>query len=196
MSVEYDYWEARYAKGRTSGVGSIGYLRRIKWDWINSYVPKITSVIDVGCGDLSFWESRDCKDYIGIDISPTVIEANRKARPHWKFIVADVRDYIEDIHTEVVFCLEVLNHISDLKGVIKIIENLKRYSDKWIFIHVLFKKSDFKLGSHMFYYDPQEFAHIEGFKLIRVHTMGVKMVHKDHKLLVAMLVFKRNAPLV
>ena len=73
-----EYWEQRYSKGDTSGPGSIGKAREWKWSIIDEEIPLIDSVIDLGCGNLAFWEGR-CppKDYVGIDISPTIIRKNR-----------------------------------------------------------------------------------------------------------------------
>ena len=74
------YWNKRYANGLTSGDGSIGCLKDFKWGIIDKYVGDISqkSVIDVGCGDLSFWEGKDCDEYTGIDISNVVIEHNKE----------------------------------------------------------------------------------------------------------------------
>lgn len=77
----FQYWENRYRKGGTSGAGSTGEYRKWKWGIIESYVGNVDDVLDVGCGDLSFWEGRDCPKYLGLDISPTIIEKDRQLRP-------------------------------------------------------------------------------------------------------------------
>lgn len=74
-----NYWEKRYSIGGSSGKGSIGKERAWKWSIIDNYSPNIQNVIDVGCGDLSFWSNRECKDYTGIDMSETIIEKNKTA---------------------------------------------------------------------------------------------------------------------
>ena len=76
-----EYWNERYASGGTSSTGSIGTSKKWKWRVIDCFIPKIDHVIDVGYGDLSFWEGRDSKYYTGIDVSKTVIEENQKKRP-------------------------------------------------------------------------------------------------------------------
>ena len=87
------YWEERYASGSDSGKGSIGDIRKWKWSIINTYLHHVKEVIDIGCGDLSFWEGVKCLDYVGIDISPTIIKANMAKRPDWIFITASVDVY-------------------------------------------------------------------------------------------------------
>ena len=133
--VEEQYWEQRYFTGGTSGPGSVGVEKAWKWSLIDQFVPVLDHVLDVGCGDLSFWEGRDCVDYVGIDISKTVIEKNLKKRPTWQFINANAAKRIDGLKKEVVFCLDVLFHIMDTKMLLKILRNLCYYSTDYIFIH-------------------------------------------------------------
>lgn len=129
------YWEKRYSRGRSSGIGSIGNIREWKWNNIDSYVPCINHVIDIGCGDLSFWEGRNCEDYFGLDVSRTIIERNKKNRSNWQFVTGKAEKRIEDLHKDVVFCFDLLFHIMDNNEFIHILENLCYYSKKWIFIN-------------------------------------------------------------
>ncbi len=89
----------------------------------------------MGCGDLSFWEERDCKNYIGIDISKTIIERNRILRPDWEFICADAATRIEGLKKEVVFCFDIIFHIMDEKTYLNLLNNLCHYSSDYIFIN-------------------------------------------------------------
>jgi len=129
------YWEQRYSSGGTSGLGSISKAKVWKWSVIEQFVPVLNHVVDVGCGDLSFWEGKECIDYVGIDISKTVIGENMKKRPKWLFIHTNSEKRINGIKKEVVFCMDVLFHIMDTKKFLKIIHNLCHYSEKYIFIH-------------------------------------------------------------
>jgi len=130
-----EYWENRYASEGTSGDGSIGELRAWKWKVITEFLPTIDHVIDLGCGDLSFWDGRKCKNYIGIDVSKTIIERNRKKRPEWSFINSPAEEYINGLKKECVFCLDVLFHIMNLEAFIAILNNLCFYSTNYIFVH-------------------------------------------------------------
>jgi hypothetical protein len=130
-----DYWENRYFRGGTSGVGSIGFNREWKWLIITSFLPRINHVIDVGCGDLSFWEGKDCLDYIGIDISETVVAKNRKKKPEWIFYVSPAENFIQGIKRSCVFCFDLLFHIMNTDTFIKILNNICHYSTDYIFIY-------------------------------------------------------------
>ena len=65
------YWEKRYLRGDTSGVGSYGRLAQFKANIINSFVKKnrIKTVIEFGCGDGNQIKLLDLPNYIGLDVS-------------------------------------------------------------------------------------------------------------------------------
>lgn len=70
------YWENRYHAGGNSGQGSYGELAQIKADTLNAFVKEhnIQSVIDFGCGDGNQLLLAEYPRYIGLDVSPTVIQ--------------------------------------------------------------------------------------------------------------------------
>jgi len=166
MSIfQSDYWENRYRTGGTSGEGSIGRGREWKWKIIDNYVPNIQSVIDVGCGDLSFWSGRECVDYTGIDISETILKRNKSLHPEWNFIHSSSDEFIENLRKENVFCFDILFHIINEKIFLKTLTNLCQYSSKYIFIHTwknnpfsrlgalrrILKKPDYKTTKYIFF---------------------------------------------
>ena len=128
-----EYWEKRYSGGGTSGAGSVGPLREWKWQVIDRVLGRPKSVVDVCCGDLTFWEDRDCENYTGIDTSRAVIERDRAARPSWRFLCAPAETK-QDVKGEVVFCMDVLFHIMEDDKYDRIISNLAGYSTRWIVI--------------------------------------------------------------
>lgn len=73
------YWEERYRAGGTSGPGSAGELAAFKAEVLNSIVRDegIASVIEFGCGDGQQLALYDFPDYLGLDVSPSVIDACR-----------------------------------------------------------------------------------------------------------------------
>ncbi|MCZ7355869.1 MAG: methyltransferase domain-containing protein [Candidatus Methanoperedens sp.] len=131
--LKSNYWDKRYSSGGGSGEGSIGEYRDFKWEVITQYVPKIDNVLDIGCGDLSFWEGRDCEHYTGVDISPNIIEKNRKNKPHWNFMISNSEKKL-NLKSDLGICNDVLFHIMDDAIFEKILNNLCEYSKKYIFI--------------------------------------------------------------
>lgn len=133
--AESSYWDSRYRAGGTSGPGSIGSLREWKWSVLEKQGGPLQNVIDVGCGDLSFWDGRDCDHYTGIDISPTIQRRNKIARPYWKFATRSADQLIPGLEADTVLCLDMLFHIMDDSTYRKILENLCHYSTNQIFIY-------------------------------------------------------------
>lgn len=124
------YWEKHYKYGGNSGTSLMG--REWLWEHIIKY-SKMDDVIDIGCGDLFFWEGRDCNRYIGIDISPTVINENYNKRPNWRFI-CDSADIQQNIFSETVISFNFLFHILDDNTFNKILENITFYAKDTILI--------------------------------------------------------------
>lgn len=74
-----DYWEARYQADGRSGTGSDDRLAQFKAEVLNDFVAEhaVGSVVEFGCGDGSQLALADYPDYVGIDVSPTVVERCR-----------------------------------------------------------------------------------------------------------------------
>jgi hypothetical protein len=69
------YWEGRYNSGGNSGEGSYGRLAEFKASILNDFVRKnnIQSVIEFGCGDGNQLTLASYPQYIGLDVSRTII---------------------------------------------------------------------------------------------------------------------------
>jgi hypothetical protein len=133
-----EYWERRYREGGKSGQGSVGPSREWKWSVIGKHVSPVDDVVDVGCGDLSFWEGRTCERYIGLDISPHITKRNSAMRPDWAFVAWPAERRLP-LKGKLVLCLDVLFHIIDDATATRVMENLCEYSSEWIFVHAWWK---------------------------------------------------------
>jgi SAM-dependent methyltransferase len=74
------YWEARYRLGGHSGNGSRGRNAEHKAAVLNNFIARhgTESIIEFGCGDGYQLGMLDCPEYIGVDVSPTVIRTCRE----------------------------------------------------------------------------------------------------------------------
>lgn len=135
-----NYWDRRYLSGRGSGGGSVGKHRDWKWSQIGDVSDK--RVLDVGCGDLTFWEGRNCLNYTGIDSSKIIINKNREERPGWNFICADVSEEHE-VRGQFVLCLDLLFHILNESTYQSILSNLAKWTEERLFIFT-WRKNPFK----------------------------------------------------
>ena len=73
------YWEQRYARGGNSGAGSYNQLAEFKAEVLNRFVVEhdVTSVIEFGSGDGEQLKLARYPSYIGVDVSPTILDAAR-----------------------------------------------------------------------------------------------------------------------
>jgi SAM-dependent methyltransferase len=94
FSTSSDYWQRRYTDGGTSGPGSYGRLARFKATVLNDLVKSkgVNKVIELGCGDGAQLTLAEYPAYIGVDVSPTAVNAC-KARfpndPNKSFVAID-----------------------------------------------------------------------------------------------------------
>jgi hypothetical protein len=124
-----NYWEERYSSGLGSATGPVKQYHEWKWQTIERIIGKPQDVLDVGCGDLLFWDGHDCSKYSGLDISSTILEKDRISHPKWNFILASAADDL-NVNAETVLCLDMLFHIMDDDTYLKIIQNLIKWTKK------------------------------------------------------------------
>lgn len=108
-----EYWDLRYKRNGSSGAGSYGRLAEFKAEVINDFVGArgVRSVIEFGCGDGNQLSLANYKDYIGVDVSATIIEkCNAKFRGDAakRFILSD--DY-DGEKAELALSLDVIYHL-------------------------------------------------------------------------------------
>ncbi len=152
------YWDDRYAAGGTSGYGSYGEQLDKKLRWIFP-LRDITTITEVGCGDFNFGMHL-CTifpkaTYYGLDISPTIIERNRKLYPKAKFATIDPE--IDFPPADLLLCVDVLFHIMTAEETEALLQKLEKSWTKYLVItayerdeemnpagHVRIRKFDYK----------------------------------------------------
>jgi 2-polyprenyl-3-methyl-5-hydroxy-6-metoxy-1,4-benzoquinol methylase len=141
---------ARAISRRCPLTSSRSALARAKWKTIRKYISEVENVTDVGCGDLSFWEGQRCENYAGIDISPFILERNRRIWSNGRFIHSPAEEYVRGLEGDVVLCMDLLFHIIDDDVYVKILQNLTAYPHKWILIYTLRRNSFKKMGNRFY----------------------------------------------
>ena len=171
-----NYWNTRYMLGGNSGYNGLDVDKYTNYVWsaIDKTAGKQKDVIDVGCGDLLFWSNRDSDKYIGIDISPKIININKKLRPKWKFISSSA-DASLNIKAETVICMNTLYHIMDDNVYNNIIKNIISWSDKWIMI-ITWRKIPKNLKKDSFYQKYRDFSIYKD----RIVNSGFTLVLEEH----------------
>jgi SAM-dependent methyltransferase len=111
------YWESRYRAGGTSGPGSSGEFAKVKALLVNELVrsERISTVVELGCGDGEQLLLADYPSYHGLDVSPTAV-ARCRARfaddGTKRFDVYDPHDFDPaSVRAELAVSLEVIFHL-------------------------------------------------------------------------------------
>mgnify|MGYP003668898781 CR=1 FL=1 len=111
------YWEERYKEGGTSGHGSYGRLADFKAEVINNFINDndIKNAIEFGCGDGNQLSKLKINNYIGIDVSKTIInkcEEKFKNDARKSFLL--LNDFIENpSKAELTLSLDVIFHLTE-----------------------------------------------------------------------------------
>lgn len=129
-------WNEHYKNGGMSGEpDDYNTIRDWKLDIIKKYCDlSKDSLLDIGCGDLQFWNNNLPLKYVGIDISNEIIKKHKMTYPRAKFIASSASDRI-DVSADVVICFDMLWHILDDNDYIKILNNIKSYSNQYVIIY-------------------------------------------------------------
>jgi SAM-dependent methyltransferase len=113
------YWETRYAKGGDSGTGSYGRLSEFKAELLNAFVESnaVKSVIEFGCGDGNQLTLANYPQYIGLDVSLTIIQstsARFSVDDTKSFFFIDTRAFVDNaglFKAELSLSLDVIYHL-------------------------------------------------------------------------------------
>jgi hypothetical protein len=112
------YWEERYHRDGTSGMGSYGLLARAKAQFINGYVRRhdIRSVVDFGAGDGNQLRLLQLPCYVGLDVSETAIRRLREqfsSDASKRFVLCNGVPVSGDLslHAELGLSLDVIYHL-------------------------------------------------------------------------------------
>ena len=109
------FWRARYENDpeKGSGPGSrnehLLLKNRVIRDIIENY--DVSSILDVGCGDIEILRDIKIGSYVGIDIASNVVAKNNQLqRQNWTFLCRDLAGAYAPPPADLVLCLDVLIH--------------------------------------------------------------------------------------
>lgn len=143
--IEYTpagYWERRYRDGRTSGAGSEGDEGAYKAAYLSKFIAdhNVKTVVDWGCGDgqvLELVEFPAQTQYIGVDVSPTIVERMRKRfdGPRYLFHTVDAFATLTRTHFELALSFDVLFHFPDDRDYGEYLLRLFQSAEKYVMIY-------------------------------------------------------------
>lgn len=115
------FWNSRYINDPWigSGPGSRGIAQHYKGYLIKNFIDSmdISSIVDIGCGDLC-WLKTDFLGfnqgigvtYTGLDIADIVVNKNRVDFPNLEFAVYDLENTAVPVAADLIVCMDVLIH--------------------------------------------------------------------------------------
>lgn len=145
-----NYWETRYKQGENSGAGSYGRLAQFKADVINEFVEanKVSSVIELGCGDGNQLSLMKYQKYIGFDVSKTAIGICKEkfmSDASKDFVLYDPITFTNNagvIKADLTLSLDVIYHLTEDSVYENYMRNLFDMSNKYVIIY----SSNFELN--------------------------------------------------
>ena len=146
-----EFWEKRYKTNGNSGIGSYHKLAEFKAICINEFVNtnNIVSIIDYGVGDgnqLTMINTQN-KIYIGIDVSPTIINKCKKMfeTDNTKSFLLDSE--INNNKADLVLSCDVIYHLIEQNVYEHYMKNLFEMSNKYVIIYA--KNEDINHAQHV-----------------------------------------------
>lgn len=151
------FWNQRYQTniGKGSGPGSRGEILRQKRDIIAGLQEKtnVSSIIDLGCGDIELMQGLDIQHYYGVDISDVVVARNKSMRPDWEFQCIDISslDLRGMRNYDLTVCVDVLIHQKSFQKYKDIIEKIREINSSNVLISGYNQKPS---GWNVFFHEP------------------------------------------
>lgn len=151
------YWEERYKAGRNSGPGSYGDVATFKAEALSALIERqgIHRVIELGCGDGHQLGLLKAPEYVGLDISPAVIEANKKLYaddPTKSFIaIPDGVVPAELASADLTLSLDVIYHVMEDDLYDAYMRSLFDLSTRWVAIFAVDEEGELLPGGYMRY---------------------------------------------
>lgn len=167
------YWEKRYRKEGNSGKGSYGKNAAYKANFLNEFVARndVRKVIEFGCGDGNQLKQFHFPEYIGLDVSPTIIqkcktlfESDRtKQFFHSASLPANKETLLK---ADLVLSLDVIYHLVEDEVFESYMRDLFAASTRFVIIYAWDVEEGKKYHVRHRHYSKWIENNIEGFNLI------------------------------
>lgn len=135
------YWNTRYAQGGNSGTGSYNHLAQFKSDTVNAFLIQnsIVTVLEIGCGDGNQLQQVKYVKYIGVDVSPIIIEKNREKFKNDSekqfYCTLTEREQYANRSYDLTISMDVIFHLLEEKVFHQYMDDLFTLSEKFVVIY-------------------------------------------------------------
>ena len=146
-----NYWEQRYKRGGNSGAGSHTHLMEFKSSVLNEFIEnaKIGSVVDFGVGDGSQLVGLRVKQYIGFDVSQTILlylKETFSSDPSKHFF--HVSEYTQQ-RAELAMSLDVIFHLIEDSVFHEYMSRLFDSATKYVIIYSSNRENYYREAPHV-----------------------------------------------
>ena len=149
-----EYWENLYKGGGNSGEGSYKELAIFKANILNEFIneSKINSCIEFGCGDGNQLSLIYYPNYIGLDVSSTIIRSciekfhKDSSKSFFIYDSLSFKDNHSIFNAELSISLDVIYHLIDDNVYNKYMTDLFNSSSKYVIIYA--SNYDSKVDHH------------------------------------------------
>jgi SAM-dependent methyltransferase len=173
-----DYWQKRYASGRTSGVGSYGVHAEYKASVVNEIVERegIQSVLEFGCGDGNQLTYYRLPRYVGLDVAQEAVDmcsakfAEDSTKSFRRYVPGE---YLGLGSFDMTMAIEVLFHVTRDDDYFQTLQAMLDNSSRWVLFHdPLWPSRKYEKGSHEKHRELLKFLEdLEDFEIVetRIH---------------------------
>jgi len=133
------YWEKRYQTNGDSGDGSYGRLAAFKAQVIGDFASKkgVETVVEFGCGDGAQLMRMSYPDYIGVDVSRTILSRCRErfaSDATKKFYhISDAE--VENLSCQMALSLDVIYHLVEDEVFEAHLTSVFAAASEWVIIY-------------------------------------------------------------
>ncbi len=129
---------------------------------MRDYIKKFTEgfVLEAACGNGNNTSRYSHDKYLGVDISPTLLEAARKSHPKHHFECYDISHLpFESSHFDTVLCTCTLSHLHSLRDARDVLQELVRVSKIKVVLYFNTPPTSNKKTSIVSRIEPTHFGH-------------------------------------
>lgn len=177
MSKDKDYYEQGHnGYYMSKHVGIDGRIDNIR-DWLIAKVPAGSTVLDIGCGDMTMSKVVPEMNWVGLDIDdkkdPRIVKQDITQTPYMQLKTGSY---------DAILCSEVLEHLFQPLDVMKEAYRLLKPKGYFIVTVPNFDSLENLLGHHReMLFDPAKFWTIEHIRLYNHETMTKLLTHCGFK---------------